>query len=291
MMNITQLQERVEKLEKSNRRMRWCGAVLVLVMISIFGFGAVKGERVLECEDLLIRDKQGNERIRMTMGDSGPYMRFYDSKLSPRAILQVQDDSSLFCLPGATKKSNVTLINAQEPAFYLTDNASKIRAELSTRADTVRLIMTNPDQKESMVLASASDGPSLSCFDDQQKLRAFLSVGAWRKLDNGTMEPGVSRLSLMDERQVQRTSMHAAHDSAAFAVADDNEIRRAALVYLKDKADSNKEGAVVATFDRIGDTIWVSPTTSSMRTRIDVGPRKGAFGVESPAAPATAPAK
>jgi hypothetical protein len=187
-------------------------------------------------------------------------------------------------------KSNIMLINGQEPSFYLTDNDAKIRAELSTKADSVRMIMTNPDQKESMVLASAREGPSVSCFDDQQKLRAYLSVGAWQKLDNGTLIPGVSRFSLMDARQVQRISMHATDNSAAFAVADDNEIRRAAMVYLKDRTDPNKEGAVMATFNRIGDTIWVSPTTASLRTRLDVGPRKGSFGVDSPTpSPTTAP--
>src|SRR5207247_2248148 len=142
----------------------------------------------------------------------------FDGKGRQRALLQAQDQGSFLSLPGVNKKSNLMLINQSEPTIYLTDNNAKIRAELSTKGDTVRMIMTDPSEKESMILAAAKDGPSVSCFDDQRKLRVQLSVF-------GEM----SRFSLLDGRQVQRTSLHATNDSAGVAVADENEIRRAAM--------------------------------------------------------------
>jgi len=280
-MTSAEMAERLGKLEQSNRRLRIGGIVMALVAVAVFGFGAIKGDRVLEAEDLIIRDKQGNERARMAVDDSGPYLRLTDSKGHPRAILLVQDDRGLFLLPGGEKmQSELLLVNSGEPTIYLKDNDGQPRLEMSTKGDTVRTIMTSKDHptQESMIMASSKDGPSLSCFDDAGKLRAQLSVFE-----------GISRLSLLDAKQVQRVAMHAASDSAAFAVADDNEIRRAAMVYLKDKSDPTKEGAVVATFDRFGNSIFVSPSTPAVRNRVELGPRIGNLPGNSTTGPTTAP--
>jgi hypothetical protein len=280
-MNISEMEKRLARLERSNRRMRVGSGLLVLCVIAAFAIGAIKGDRVLETEDLIIRDKQGNERARMAVDDSGPFLRLSDSKGHPRAILLVQDDRGLFLLPGGDKmQSELLLVNSGEPTVYLKDNQGQARLEMSTKGDTVRMIMTNPDQKESVVIASAKDGPSLSCFDDKSKLRAQVSV-----FDN------VSRVTLLDSKQVQRASMHAADFSAAFAVADESEIRRAALVYLKDQDNPSKEGAVCATFGPYGGSIWTSPTSTSIMNRLNIPTtRPAGTSTNSGAAPAPAPA-
>ena len=267
-MNTADMHERLLKLERSNRRMRWGGGLLLVALAAVFTLGAAKGDRSLDAEELILRDAGGVERIKLAVDGAGPYMRMFDSKGRPRAVLLVHDDQSLFALPGGAKmKSNLLLLNGDEPTMYIQDNSGKARVELSTKGETVRMIMTDPEQKESIILAAAKDGPSVSCFDENRKLRAQLSVFA-----------GQSRFALLDGKQVQRASMHADNGSAAFALADENEIRRAAML------NPTGKGGILGIFGKYGESIWdtsLFPET----LRPGPGPRIGTLG--APETPAT----
>jgi len=249
--------------------MRWGGGLLVLAVAAVFGLGAAKGDRSLDAEELILRDAGGIERIKLAVDNAGPYLRMFDSKGRPRAVLLVQDDRSLFALPGgAQMKSNLLLLNAAEPTMYLQDNNGKARVELSTKGETVRMIMTDPEQKESMIFAAAKDGPSISCFDENRKLRAQLPVFA-----------GLSRFALLDNKQVERATMYADNGSAAFALADENEIRRAAML------NPTGKGGIFMVFGKYGESIWdTAGFPDALKRESGPGPRIGAYGTgEGPA--------
>jgi hypothetical protein len=278
-MSSLDVRERLERLERANRQMRWGTCVLLALIAAAFGLGAIKGDRSLDAEELIIRDKTGNERIRLAVDESGPYLRLLDTRGRPRALLLVQDAGSFLALQGGAEKSRVTLSNLAEPALFLQDNNGKARAELSTKGETVRLILTDPNQNESMIMASAKDGPSISCFDDQKKLRAQLSVS---KSEGATKS--ISQFSLLDGLQKQRASMHADNGSAAFALADENEIRRIALFQ-----GTGKGGAIIQ-YGKYGEPILDTSAIPEIFRKQSAGPGPRVGEAPPTHAPAPSPA-
>jgi hypothetical protein len=263
-MENAELLERLQKLERGQRRSRVVGGLALLLLVVAIALGAEKVEKMMEGEELVIRDKAGNERIKMAVDDTGPYLRMFDSKGHPRAVLLVEDDGATFVLPGGIGlRSNLMFSNRNEPAFYITDAQGKIRCELSTKTGTARLIMTDPDQKEAVVIAAAKDGPSFSLYDNQKKLRALISVFG-----------GISRFGLLDPRQAQRVMLTAAAEGSSMAVNDENEIRRAAIL------TATGQGTAIATFNKYGDMIWNATGSTESATQ-----KKGAPGAPGAATP------
>src|ERR1700740_651555 len=80
------LNERIERIERSNRRWRLAALLLALgclVLISAgFDFAQpnVMKARTVEAQSFVLRDADGQIRARMAIGDDGPRLNFYDEQ-------------------------------------------------------------------------------------------------------------------------------------------------------------------------------------------------------------------
>ena len=70
---IDALTERVERMERENRRWRQgAGLTLIAVLeVMISGSQRANEAKVVEAESIIVRDKQGNERARLGVGSNG----------------------------------------------------------------------------------------------------------------------------------------------------------------------------------------------------------------------------
>ena len=78
------LGQRMERLEKSNRRWRLTALLLalgcVVLMLAAFDFAQpnVMKARTMEAQSFVLRDADGQIRARMAIGDDGPRLSFFD---------------------------------------------------------------------------------------------------------------------------------------------------------------------------------------------------------------------
>src|SRR3954469_18592544 len=87
-----QLLARLSQLERSQRRMRYALGCLVLILFAMIGIGADKPDAaVLEAQEIVIKDKAGAERMKMSVDASGPFLQLFDSRGLARASLTVED--------------------------------------------------------------------------------------------------------------------------------------------------------------------------------------------------------
>ncbi len=70
---IDELANRIERLERENRRWRWvAGLALVAgLVVTIGGAQPAHEAKVVQAERIIIRDKDGNERVRVGVGSNG----------------------------------------------------------------------------------------------------------------------------------------------------------------------------------------------------------------------------
>src|SRR5690242_5490684 len=99
-MNESLILQRLENLERTNRRLKRGFIVSVLFFVIAGAVGAVKIEQSLDAEQFVVHDKAGNERIRLSVEEAGPALRMFDSKGRPRVVFLVEDEGSVFTMQG-----------------------------------------------------------------------------------------------------------------------------------------------------------------------------------------------
>lgn len=90
---LNSLMERIEKVEKQNRRMKRTGVTAILLgsAFLVMGQTAPSG-RTLEAQHFVLKDSTGSTRAELvTSGKLGPVLRLLDNKGSVRAALMVAD--------------------------------------------------------------------------------------------------------------------------------------------------------------------------------------------------------
>src|SRR5437764_8094461 len=87
---LVAISERLNRLERENRRLKRGGA-LALVAVALLAAGGAKlaeVPKVIETEQLILRDSNGKMRARLsTDKDGSPLLGFGDAEGNPRAIL------------------------------------------------------------------------------------------------------------------------------------------------------------------------------------------------------------
>ena len=105
---IELLAERVECLERENRRWRW-GVCTLLIggLVTVAGAAQLdKGPKAVEAEQFIVRDKDGKERIRLGLASDGsPALFMWNKAGADRVLLQAsdQDESGSLFLSGSGK--------------------------------------------------------------------------------------------------------------------------------------------------------------------------------------------
>ena len=93
------IEERLERLEKQNRRMKLVGgSVLVVAAALIVMACASPAPKALEGEELIIRDSDGKRRATIGVTEDGSLLFFDDERGKRRAVLGVTKAGPILAL-------------------------------------------------------------------------------------------------------------------------------------------------------------------------------------------------
>jgi len=163
---VQALAERVARLEVQNRRLRKAGIAALVVASAVAVMGQARSSRVLEANELVIKDNSGTVRAQLSVDATmGPMLTFYGEKNHISASLHGGDEPLLYLnkseSKGSTmlKNSGVTIwgktgrfrvdLGEDGPSLDLKDNEG-----FSTTLGTTDLVTPTSGRKERTPAAS-----------------------------------------------------------------------------------------------------------------------------------------
>jgi hypothetical protein len=81
------MEERLDRLERENRRLKRAGVVVLALIGAVVLMGHVVGEKVIEAERFVLLDSSGQPRAVLAVAKSGSGLYLYDEKGKLRAGL------------------------------------------------------------------------------------------------------------------------------------------------------------------------------------------------------------
>lgn len=173
--------KRLEKVESQNRRLKWAGGLVLVVLCAVVLMGqASPKKRIVEAEQFILRDVDGNMRAFLSLVEDSPSLVLHDKHGNPVVLLGVFQDGSP-SLAFFDKQHNpcaVLSVSDGSPSLTLRDKDGKIRAKLSLFDDgSPSLALRDKDGKTRAELSTFGDGlPLLVLYDRHGKSRASLGV-------------------------------------------------------------------------------------------------------------------
>jgi hypothetical protein len=201
------LAERVAKLEKSNRRLRQFGILILLASSAVFAMGQgkavkvapIKAVKALEAGKFVLQDGLGKRRAELGLFAERPSLVFYDASnkaalsvgLEPEgAGLVLYDDQARKCavlsstptgpvltlFHAGAKRLNLS-VTSQGPALGLVGKKEDAKAALGLTADdSVFLHLFGAGEHGGAQLLASSERTVLRFFDGGDKARAVLGL-------------------------------------------------------------------------------------------------------------------
>jgi hypothetical protein len=118
--NYCALLNRLQKLERENRKMKRFGAVVLIVMSALVLMGQTRKNRSLDADSLVIRDATGNVRIELgLLDDHHPFLRMFsgsDNKTASMLLESKPKGSGLTFYGGNTL---IMLNNEDNPTMLI----------------------------------------------------------------------------------------------------------------------------------------------------------------------------
>jgi hypothetical protein len=141
--------QRVERLERAQRRWQRVAVGAVLGLVAVAVMGQKPAPRVVEAERFILRDAAG--RIRAELGvdtEQSVALRFRDADNLPRLSIGTENGASVLVLneQGGKVRAGLVTLPQGSPALTLYDTNGKNRAELAlTRDGAPALTITDRD--------------------------------------------------------------------------------------------------------------------------------------------------
>jgi hypothetical protein len=195
--SLAELELRLAKLERQNRRLKHLGLLFLLIAGASFLLAQASCQRpgaapgaaapaatydTLVVHRLELRDKAGKLRGVWEATDERSSLWLYDTAEEPRALLAVGADGPYLALYDAAGKLRAALAEpAEGPGLALYDTSEKPRATLNVSADGPGLTLYDSAGKPRAGLAVAAKGTGLGLSDAAGKTRTLLTEdGLWR---------------------------------------------------------------------------------------------------------------
>jgi hypothetical protein len=201
------LAQRVEKLERQNRRWRCAGLILMVGLGSLFAMAQVKTPKVappkatkpLEAGKFILQDGLGAKRAELGMFADRPVLVFYDATANPALSIGMEaDGAGLTLYDRKSEKAAVLNFGANGPVLSLFTNGNK-RLNLSvtgqgpavgllgkkgeakgafglTGEDNPFVHLFGPGERGGAQLLATGDRTVLRFFDASDKARAVFGV-------------------------------------------------------------------------------------------------------------------
>lgn len=139
------LEERIEQLEKQNRRRKRTSILLGVCAAAALGMaGADAGPRTVEADKVLIKDPAGHIRIILGMGKNGPELLFRNADGKPQAMLRSGAKGPTLVLQDTGNGRRASLsVTKSLWGLRVSDARGRTRAEVSASGSGQRIIQQN----------------------------------------------------------------------------------------------------------------------------------------------------
>ena len=206
-LTLNTLTQRLDRLERGNRRLKLAVAVLLISLAAVGVMGQVSPKaapKVIEAERFVLRDTSGKPRATLVVAADGTSgLSLYDQNGKGRLRLYVDTSGPSLALADQNGKLRATLrLDADgSPGLTLFDRGEKLRGGLGLHTDGSPLLgLLDQSGKLRATLGVATSGPSLVLHDENQKYRAVLGHAALKTTAAGTVEQRPeSSLMLLDK--------------------------------------------------------------------------------------------
>lgn len=138
------LTQRLDRLERENRRLKRWGALMLLSMSAVLTMGQIPARtRTIEAEEFVLKDGTGKDRaVLATVEDGTPFLGFIDKDRRLRVSFGLESTGA--------------------PLLSLIDKNNKVRLVLAVKPDVPDdlpvLILFNKDQEQRALLTIKPDG-------------------------------------------------------------------------------------------------------------------------------------
>ena len=118
------LEQRIERVERENRRLKIAALTALLGLGGAFSLGAAASPpQKLEAETIVLRDAQGKSRIVLGVDEEGPGIAFLDTKGKLRLNLGLAKEGPAVDLLDAAEHPRATLLLTEDhgPSLHFVD--------------------------------------------------------------------------------------------------------------------------------------------------------------------------
>ena len=181
----TTLEERIDRLERANRRIKWWGIAGFVALISV-GFLALVAlglasepfvplnQEVVRARAVHIEDEMGIVRATLAVTPKGPSLKFFNAEGQSRTVLGLISDLpvlNLYDVEGTVRAS--LMVSPDGPALGFLDSEGSTRSLLSLGQS---LVFYDAEGAARASLGLGPRGPGLGLSDTEGRLRALLAL-------------------------------------------------------------------------------------------------------------------
>ena len=204
--------ERLDRLEKENRRFKRLGLTALAVMAATLVMGQSPSRRTVEANEFVLRDASGTIRATLKMYNGEPLLTLLGSKgkaeAGPEQIDFVDSNGTTRAMLGShsaiyyQQVGGKTVITDEGPGLLLSGPDGKTRADFRGMADGAELSLYGQNSANStkqVYLSSGGDGPSLTVSDDRGFKSVIGSVSLSIPTAGGSSRTSAASLVLFDK--------------------------------------------------------------------------------------------
>jgi len=165
----TAVVERLEKLERQNRRLKQMGAVALLIAAAVLLMGQASPNRTVEANEFVLRDGNGKVRGTFSMADLGPQLALLDANGIQRVNLLLTVRTPSLFLSDANGQNRVALqVSETGPFldFYRTDGELAAWFLGPDEGGLIGLRAPNGDRR--LLLRVSEDGPAVELYNNER---------------------------------------------------------------------------------------------------------------------------
>jgi hypothetical protein len=168
--DMPELQTRLDTLEKELRRAYLIAIVLLIVATGAFFTSRARRNQVVEAEQFILKDGNGETRGGLAITAHGPALEFYDSNKTLRLSLSVADDQANLLFKDA--RGTGVLVMADTPTstgVMLYDRDGEPRTQLDVGKEGPRLYLEDRDGFQATVGYTTVNDPAIPAKNSIRK--------------------------------------------------------------------------------------------------------------------------
>jgi len=176
------LNEKLDRLERSNRRIKMGLTLTIVCFAALISIGAQQNSnKIVEAREFVLKDASGQMRAKLSSENSGPRLILYRASGDPAAFL----DSDSLGVGGTAPHAGVFISTDSKTASVLVQSG-KGRPVIDLAADSegASALLEGKTEREHLLAAVGTTGPGLEILD-QQGFETQLGVAKLKTIRTG----------------------------------------------------------------------------------------------------------